>query len=169
MANFIVKRILSFLVSLVIISVIIFSVMHTIPGGPFDEEKMPLSPAAREKLLKMYGLNEPLYIQYLKYMWNALHLNFGKSYQSPGEEMIDLIQRTLKISALLGGLGLAWAIPIGLFLGILSSVKANSFIDYFCTIFTSYTISIPVYVSSIFLVFIFSLWLHWLPTGGFGG
>jgi len=169
MALYIIKRVFSCLVSLIIVTIIIFSMMHSIPGGPFDEEKMPLSPAAKEKILKMYGLDEPLYVQYLKYMWNALHLRFGKSYQSPGEEMVDLIKRTLRVSAFLGGLGLAWAIPIGLLLGIISAIKSSSFVDYLCTAVASYTISVPVYVSSIFMVFIFSLGLHWFPTGGFGG
>jgi ABC-type dipeptide/oligopeptide/nickel transport system permease component len=169
MAIYIIKRIFSFLFSLIIITIIIFSIMHSIPGGPFDEEKMPLSSAAKEKIMKMYGLDEPLHVQYLKYMWNALHLNFGRSYQSPGEEMVDLIKRTLRISAFLGGLGLVWAIPVGIFLGIISAAKLKSYIDYLCTVFTSYTISVPVYVSSIFLVFIFSLALKWFPTGGFEG
>jgi len=169
MIIYIIKRIFSSLVSLIIVTIIIFSMMHSIPGGPFDETKMPLSPAAKEKILKMYGLDKPLYIQYLRYMWNALHLRFGKSYQSPGEEMIDLIKRTLRVSAFLGGLGLAWAIPVGLLLGIVSAIRPNSFIDYLCTALASYTISVPVYVSSIFMVFIFSLGLHWFPTGGFEG
>ena len=169
MTIYIIKRIFSSLVSLIIVTIIIFSMMHSIPGGPFDETKMPLSPAAKEKILKMYGLDKPLYVQYLRYMWNAVHLRFGKSYQSPGEEMIDLIKRTLRISAFLGGMGLALAFPLGLLLGIISAVKPNSFIDYLCTALASYTISVPVYVSSIFMVFIFSLGLHWFPTGGFAG
>ena len=123
MVVYIIKRILSSLVSLIIVTIIIFSVMHSIPGGPFDEEKMPLSPAAKEKILEMYGLNDPLYVQYFKFMWNALHFNFGKSYQSPGEEIIDLVKRTLPISAFMGGLGLAWAITAGLLLGIVSARK----------------------------------------------
>ena len=169
MTTYIIKRIFSSLVSLIIVTIIIFSMMHSIPGGPFDETKMPLSPAAKEKILKMYGLDKPLYVQYVKYMWNALHFRFGKSYQSPGEEMTDLIKRTFLVSAFLGGLGLALAFPIGLLLGIISAIKPNSLVDYLCTALASYTISVPVYVSSIFMVFIFSLGLHWFPTGGFGG
>ena len=167
MVVYIIKRILSSLVSLIIVTIIIFSVMHSIPGGPFDEEKMPLSPAAKEKILEMYGLNDPLYVQYFKFMWNALHFNFGKSYQSPGEEIIDLVKRTLPISAFMGGLGLAWAITAGLLLGIVSARKPNTFLDYLCTAFSSYSISVPVYVSSIFMIFIFSLKFHWFPSGGF--
>lgn len=169
MTTYIIKRIFSSLVSLIIVTIIIFSMMHSIPGGPFDETKMPLSPAAKEKILKMYGLDKPFYVQYVKYMWNALHFRFGKSYQSPGEEMTDLIKRTLLVSAFLGGLGLALAFPIGLLLGIISAIKPNSLVDYLCTALASYTISVPVYVSSIFMVFIFSLGLHWFPTGGFAG
>lgn len=169
MIIYIIKRILSIIFSVIVVSIIIFYLMHGIPGGPFDEEKMPLSKETKDKIMKMYGLDQPLHIQYLKYMWNALHLKFGRSYQSPGEEMIDLIKRTLRVSALLGGLGLAWAIPTGIFLGIISAVKSNSFIDYLCTAFASYTISVPVYVSSIFMIFIFSLGFGWFPTGGFAG
>ncbi|HOR42612.1 MAG TPA: ABC transporter permease [Atribacterota bacterium] len=169
MAIYIIKRAFSILFSILIVTIVIFYMMHSIPGGPFDEEKMPLSQAAKDKIMKMYGLDQPLYVQYLKYMWNALHLEFGRSYQSPGEEMVDLIKRTFRVSAFLGGLGLAWAIPAGLFLGIISAVKPRSLIDYLSTIFSSYTISVPVYVSSIFLIFIFSLKLGWFPTGGFEG
>lgn len=141
--------------------------MHAIPGGPFDETKMPLSPETRAKIMKMYGLDQPLYIQYLRYMWNAFHLRFGKSYQSPGEEIVDLIKRTLRVSAFLGGCGLAFGFSTGLLLGSISAMKPNSIIDYLCTAIASYTISVPVYVSSIFLMYIFALGLHWLPTGGF--
>lgn len=155
--------------SVVVVTIIVFTLMHNIPGRPFDEEKMPLSSAAKDKIIKMYGLDQPLYIQYLKYMWNAMHLKFGKSYQNPAEEMIDLIKKTFSVSAFLGGLGLAWAIPFGILLGIISAIKPNSFVDTISTWFSIYAISVPIYVSSIFMIFIFSLKLGWLPTGGFEG
>ncbi len=169
MASYIVKRVLSSLVSLFIVSIVIFSMMHAVPGGPFDADKMPLSQAEKDKIMKMYGLDKPLYVQYLDFMWNAVHLRFGKSYQSPGEEIPQLIGRTLPVSALLGGIGLAYAIPLGLLLGGLAARRPNSAADYLCTALASYTISVPVYVSGIFLVLIFSLGLHWFPTGGFAG
>ena len=169
MASYILKRVLSSLVSLFIVSIVIFSMMHSVPGGPFDADKMPLSQAEKAKIMQMYGLDRPLYVQYLEFMWNALHFRFGKSYQSPGEEIPQLIARTLPVSALLGGLGLAYALPLGLFLGSYAARKPNSFADYLCTVLASYTISVPVYVSGIFLVLVFSLGLHWFPTGGFAG
>ena len=169
MLKYVVKRVFSALVSLVVVTMIIFSMMHAIPGGPFDEEKAPLPPAAKAKLMEMYGLDRPLYVQYFKFMVSAARLDFGKSYQSPGEDIIDLIGRTLRVSALLGGLGLAYGIPVGILLGIVSAMKPSSLIDYVCTFVASYAISVPVYVTSIFLVFIFSLGLHWFPTGGFSG
>jgi len=169
MLAYIIKRALSLLVSLILVSIIIFTMMHAIPGGPFDEEKMPLSPETRAKILAMYGLDKPLYVQYLRYMWNAVQLKFGRSYQSPGEEIGDLLKRTMRVSAFLGGLGLAYAFPLGLLLGIVSAMRPNRLIDYLCTTIASYTISVPVYVSSIFMIFIFAIGLHWLPTGGFRG
>ena len=169
MALYILKRILSIMFSVVVVTIIVFTLMHSIPGGPFDEDKMPLSDAAKEKIMKMYGLDQPLHVQYFKYMWNALHLRFGKSYQNPAEEIIDLIKKTFSVSAFLGGLGLVWAIPFGILLGIISAIKPKSFVDIFSTWFSTYTISVPIYISSIFMIFIFSLKLGWLPTGGFGG
>lgn len=169
MLRYVTKRVLSVLVSLFIVSVLVFSMMHGVPGGPFDADKMPLSQAEKQKILKMYGLDKPLYVQYLEYMWNALQLRFGKSYQSPGETIPQLIARTLPVSGLLGGLGLAYSIPLGLFLGALAARRRNSLADYLCTSLASYTISVPVYVSGIFLVLLFSLTLHWFPTGGFSG
>ncbi len=169
MLSYITKRVLSSLVSLFIVSIVIFAMMHSVPGGPFDADKMPLSPAEKQKIMKMYGLDKPLIVQYANFMWNAVHLRFGKSYQSPGEEIPQLIARTLPVSALLGGLGLLYAIPLGLLLGALAARRPNSFADYTCTALASYTISVPVYVSGIFLILIFTLGLHWFPTGGFSG
>lgn len=169
MLKYIIKRVLSLFVSLILVSMLIFLLMHAIPGGPFDEDEMPLSPATKAKILEMYGLDKPLPEQYLRYMWNAVQFKFGRSYQSPGEEIGDLLLRTMKVSGFLGGLGLVYAIPVGLFLGIRSAMKPNSPIDYLCTIISSYAISVPIYVTSIFFIFIFAIGLQWLPTGGFKG
>ncbi len=169
MLIFIAKRFLSLIFSLFIVTIIVFTIMHNIPGGPFDEDNMPLSKVTKEKIMKMYGLDQPLHIQYFKFIRNALQLKFGTSYQYPGEDIIDIIKKAGKVSAFLCGMSLLWAVPLGILMGIISAIKANRWIDYLFTAFSSYHISIPVYVNSIIMIYIFSLGLKWLPTGGFDG
>jgi len=166
--KFILKRFASLAISLVIVSLIIFLMMHLIPGGPFDEGKMPLPEQVKAKLLKQYGLDKPLIVQYFNYIKNALRFNFGYSYQSPGETISELLGRTGKVSALLGGMGLLLAIPLGLLLGIISALHRNSIVDYFASLLSIFGITVPTYVASMLLVLIFSIWLKWFPAGGWG-
>ena len=93
MIGYIINRILSIVFTFFFISVLVFVLMHAIPGGPFDPVDMPLSDSAKAKILKQYGLDQPLYVQYFKYMWGVLQLDFGIPYQSPGETVLELIGR----------------------------------------------------------------------------
>ena len=80
------------------VSILAFLLMHSVPGGPFDEEKSPLPPAARANILRKYGLDRPLYEQYARYMWSAAQGDFGISFQSPTETVTQLIGRTWPVS-----------------------------------------------------------------------
>src|SRR4051795_9748281 len=104
MVMYLLGRISGIVVVFVIVSVMAFLLMHSIPGGPFDEEKAPLPPAAKENILRKYGLDRPLPEQYVRYMGSALHGDFGVSFQSPTETVTELIGRTWPTSMLLGGL-----------------------------------------------------------------
>src|SRR5881275_2309924 len=104
MVVYLLGRISVIVVVFVIVSILAFLLMHSIPGGPFDEEKAPLPPAAKENILRKYGLDRPLPEQYVRYMWSALHGDFGISFQSPTETVIQLIGRTWPVSIQLGGL-----------------------------------------------------------------
>lgn len=130
--------------------------------------KMPLSESAQMRLKQQYGLDKPLIIQYWNYMKNAALLKFGYSFQNPGETVLELIKRTLPVSALLGGIGLLIAIPVGILLGIISAVRRNSVIDYTATLISIYGITVPLYVTSVLLVLIFAIWARLLPAGGWG-
>ncbi len=168
MLLYIVKRIGSLLVTFFIVSVLIFSLMRALPGGPFDEDKMPLSEAAKEKLNEQYGLEGPLYMQYLRYMWGVLQFDFGIPFQSPGETVVELLARAWPPSLTLGGLGMAVGTPIGIFLGIAAALRRNSAIDYTASFVSTLGITIPIYVISLMLMLIFGVWLNWLPTKGWG-
>lgn len=169
MFKYIVTRILGLIGVLFIVSVITFSLMHAIPGGPFDEEKMPLSAEAKENILRKYGLDKPLYEQYGRYMWNAVQFDFGIPFQSPGETVTDLISRTWPISMQLGGMGLAIAFTMGILLGIISAVRQNTWLDYATTAIATLGFTVPPFATSILFIVLFATIYRILPTGGWGG
>ncbi len=156
------------MITFFIVSIVIFVMMRSIPGGPFDEDKMPLSPETRAKLMQQYGLDGPLYMQYLKYMWGVIRFDFGIPYQSPGETVTELLARAWPPSLVLGGLGMLIGTPIGIMLGIAAALKRNSWIDYIASIVSTLGITVPVYVISLVLMLVFAIWLKWLPTNGWG-
>src|SRR5512142_1473447 len=93
MVRYILGRLAGLLFTFLMVSIITFSLMHAVPGGPFDEEKQPLPAAAKANIMRKYGLDKPLYVQYFRYMWNALHFDFGIPYSSPTETVTGLIAR----------------------------------------------------------------------------
>lgn len=168
MARYLLGRLIGLVVVFVIVSIVAFVMMHSVPGGPFDEEKAPLPPAAKANILRKYGLDRPLYEQYLRYMWNALHGDFGISFQSPTETVIDLIARTWPTSMALGGLTILVALTSGITFGIIAAVRQNTWIDYVVTFISTLGITVPNFVIAIWLLLLFSVQLRWLPTGGWG-
>jgi ABC-type dipeptide/oligopeptide/nickel transport system permease component len=168
MARYLLGRLIGLVVVFVIVSIVAFVMMHSVPGGPFDEEKAPLPPAAKANILRKYGLDRPLHEQYLRYMWNALHGDFGISFQSPTETVIDLIARTWPTSMALGGLTLLVALTSGIAFGIIAAVRQNTWIDYVVTFISTLGITVPNFVIAIWLLLLFSVQLRWLPTGGWG-
>jgi ABC-type dipeptide/oligopeptide/nickel transport system permease component len=126
----------------------------------------PLPPAAKANILRKYGLDKPLYEQYARYMWNALRGDFGISFQSPTDTVIQLIGRTWPVSIQLGGLAILVAFTSGLLFGIIAAVKQNTWIDYLVTFISTLGITVPNFVIGIWLVLIFVVRLRWLPTGG---
>jgi peptide/nickel transport system permease protein len=150
----------------VIVSIMAFVLMHSVPGGPFDETNQPLPPAAKENILRKYGLDRPLYEQYFNYMGNALHGDFGISFQSPTETVMQLIARAWPTSMQLGGLAILLAFSVGLIAGTLSAVYQNTWIDYVVTFVSALGITVPNFVIALWLLLAFAVGLGWVPTGG---
>jgi ABC-type dipeptide/oligopeptide/nickel transport system permease component len=142
--------------------------MHAIPGGPFDEDKMPLPPAAKANFLRKYGLDRSLPEQYFRYMGAALQGDFGIPFQSPTETVAELIGRTLPVSAQLGGITLLIALPLGMLLGILAATHQNTWLDYLATFLATLGLTVPNFVLAIWLLLALAANLKVLPTGGWG-
>lgn len=168
MARYLIGRLGGLVLVFLMVSVVAFLMMHSIPGGPFDETQMPLPPAAKANILRKYGLDQPLYVQYLRYMGSALQGDFGFSYQSPDETVIGLIGRTWPVSIALGGVTVILAMGAGLILGTLAAVRQNGPLDYFVTTVATLGLTVPNFVVAIWLILIFAVQLRWLPIGGWG-
>jgi ABC-type dipeptide/oligopeptide/nickel transport system permease component len=169
MGRYLAVRIAAILGTLLIISLFVFAVMHAIPGGPFDEDKMPLPPASKANILRSYGLDRPLPEQYVRFLWNIVHLNFGVSYQSPGESVVHLLARVWPVTAHLGAMALAIALAGGLSLGVSAALRQNTPADYLTTGVAVFGLVVPHFVLGSLLILGFSTALGWLPAGGWEG
>jgi ABC-type dipeptide/oligopeptide/nickel transport system permease component len=168
MITYLVQRLSGLVVVFFLVSVVAFLLMHSIPGGPFDEAQMPLPAAAKANILRKFGLDQPLHIQYLTYMGNALRGDFGISFASPTETVTELIGRTWPISIMLGGSTVVVALSLGILLGILAAVRQNTFMDYAVTFIATLGLTVPNFVIALWMLMVFAVQLKVLPLGGWG-
>lgn len=185
LAAFVLRRLLWLLPTLAAAVVITFALMRAAPGSPWNatiDASAPggpnaeqFSPAAIEALNRHYGLDRPWPEQLLKYAANALRLDFGESYEYPGQPVRELLLRNWTHTAVLGSLAFAVVVPVGLGLGLLSSGVRGSILDYALTTITTVGGAIPNFVIGIFLILLLSVGLYrfsggayFLPSAGFG-
>jgi peptide/nickel transport system permease protein len=166
MLLYLLGRLAGIVLVFLVVSMLAFGLMHSIPGGPFDETNAPLPPAAKENILHKYGLDRPVYEQYALYMWNALHGDFGISFQSPTESVGQLIARVWPTSMELGALAIIIAASLGLTSGIVAAVNQNTWVDYLVTFVSTLGLTVPNFVVALWLLLVFAVGLGWLPTGG---
>jgi ABC-type dipeptide/oligopeptide/nickel transport system permease component len=169
MTRYIVRRILFFIPVLFIIALITFVTMRTIPGGPFDfigDKALP--PTVVANLEARYHLDDPLWRQFVDYLWGVVRLDFGPSYRQRGRTVNDIIGGTLATSAQLGAVSLLLSVLIGLPTGVLSALKQNSIVDYVSTFIAVVGRSVPTIVMGPLLMWIFALQLGLFPTSGWG-
>jgi ABC-type dipeptide/oligopeptide/nickel transport system permease component len=151
---------------LLVISLITFILMHSIPGGPWDELKMPLTGIQRQNMLRSYGLDKPLPEQYLLFLKNLVTLNLGYSFVHRSETVNEFFARAWPVSAWLGLMTMFVAFPVGLLLGYIGAFRQNTIWDYLSTTLALSGFVIPSFVLGVATVVIFSIILKWLPPGG---
>jgi oligopeptide transport system permease protein len=144
---------------------ITFFVMKAVPGDPFASEKA-VTPAARAALEAKYGLDKPLFEQYLNYLSGALHFDFGPSLKQRGREVTTIIMDGMKTSAKLGVIALILATVLGILLGALAALRRNTIIDRFIMVLTTAFVSMPSFIMGSLLLILFSIQLGWLPANG---
>jgi ABC-type dipeptide/oligopeptide/nickel transport system permease component len=169
MSIYVLRRLLWVLPSLFVVFTLTFILVHATPGSPWDESDKPLPAAVKENLARQYHLDDPLPKQYVDYLVNVLHGDFGPSYRSVERSVSDIIGATLPVSAMLGLGAMLFAIVVGVPLGALAAVKHNTWIDYVASLITVTGLATPPFVRVSLLIVFFSIALGWLPTGGWEG
>ena len=145
MVKYVLKRLGYILVTLWIIITCTFFLMKNLPGTPFDAERFSImTPAQQEKVLEMYGLNDPVPVQYVKYIGNMLRGDLGTSFTYVNQDVAKVIGSRLGPSALIGLQAVLIGLALGLILGVLAAWKHNSGIDYFTMILAVLGVSVQI-------------------------
>lgn len=137
------------------------------PGGPFARERQ-VPPEVLAALNKQYHLDEPLWQQFGRYIWDLLHGDFGPSFKYKDFRVTDLILQGFPTSLQLGLLAISLALVIGLTLGIWAALRQNTIVDYSTMGVSMLGIAVPNFVVAPVLTLVFGLMLGWLPVGGWG-
>ncbi|MSU73483.1 MAG: ABC transporter permease subunit [Opitutus sp.] len=165
MFRFITSRFLQSLVALFFVISATFFMVRFVPGGPFTAEKA-VTPEILRNLEAHYGLNQPLWKQYLDYLGSLCHGDLGPSFKYPNRTVNEIIADKLPVSAELGAISLAIALVLGVGLGTLAAVRRNSWLDYTASSFGMIGISVPTFVVGPLLVLAFAIHLRWFNASG---
>jgi len=168
MLSYALRRTLGLLPTLLIIITLSFLILRLAPGGPFDQEQT-LPPAVRANLEHLYGFDQPLPEQYLRYLGALARLDFGSSLKERDFTVTELIRQGLPVSAALGALAIVLALLAGLPAGIGAALGRGGATDHLTTGATALALALPSVVTGPLLALIFGLTLHWLPVGGYQG
>ena len=163
--NYLIKRLLMALLTIFLVIAITFFVMHAIPASPFSSEKAK-SDAVIAALEAKYGFDKPVPVQFLNYLWNILHFDFGLSTGWVGNTVIDLIMGGFAYSARIGFTAGVLAIILGVIFGSIAALKRGKALDRVIQVVTTAMVSMPSFVMATILLLVFALQLGWLPSMG---
>jgi len=168
---YIVRRLLIVIPSILLVYTMIFVLIQITPGGPWDRVagRRPIPEEIKERLNETYHLNDPIHVQYLSYLWNALHGDLGFSYHQKARPVADIIRDFLPVSIQLGLA--AWLVSntLGITAGVLSALSPNSLFDRITSFLGVAGISIPPFVGITLLILFLARGLHLVPTAGWEG
>jgi len=169
MLNYILKRVSVAIPTILILIAISFLLMHSAPGGPFTSER-PLPDEVLKNIEAKYGLDQPMYLQMINYVWGVVaHFDFGPSFRYRDRTVNDIIAQGFPVTLKYGSWAFIIAVLSGITLGVIAAIRQNTFIDYFAVGFSISAQVLPNFVMAPILVLIFTLYLGWLPGGGWEG
>lgn len=167
MLRYVIGRLLGAVPTLFVIVTVAFFLIRVAPGGPFNLER-PLPPQIMENLRAYYGLDQPLFQQYLSYLQGLVTLDLGPSYVYRDFTVDELLRQGLPVSIQLGGTALLLALVVGAALGTYAAVRQNRPGDVGVMTLAMVGITIPNFVMAPVLTLVLAIWLGWLPAGGWG-
>ena len=169
MHKYVLKRILLLIPVLLGVSLLVFAIMSLTPGDP--AQLILGENAPKEAVLKLreeMGLNDPFFMQYFRFVKNAIMGDFGRSYTT-GREVFGEIFARFPNTLILAVIGIIISVCIGIPIGIISATRQYSFLDSFSMVIALLGVSMPVFWLGLMLILTFSVKLGWLPSGGFDG
>lgn len=153
------------LITIILITTLTFTMMHSIPGGPFTRER-PVPDEILRALNAKYNLDDPLPVQYLNYMKGLITFDLGPSYSKIGTTVNDLIESGFPASAKIGLMATVIIVAIGIPLGVISALKQNKPIDYAVMFLATLGITVPSFVVATVIIYFFAGKLGWIPSFG---
>ena len=173
LARYIARRFAQLVPVLFLVSLMIFSIMHALPGDPVQlmlagAESGAVTPERQEELRELMGLNDPLHVQYFRFIGGAVTGDLGSSVRLR-EPVIDLILERLGSTLALALSGIAVAVFIGMSTGVLAALKQGSWVDTASMVLAYIGVSLPLFWLGLLLILVFSFWLGWFPPAGATG
>ena len=166
MLKYILKRLLAGVLTMVVLITVAFFMMHAMPGGPFSpSEEKNVPKQVLERIAASYGLDQPVWKQYLNYWKNLLNGDLGVSYKTIGT-VNEKIANHFPCSARVGGLAVVFSLLVGIPMGLIAALYRGKVADFTTLALATIGISVPVFVLSLLLGYLFSYKLKWLPTYG---
>ena len=165
MLRFVFRRLLQLVPVLFVIVTLTFFMVRFVPGGPFTAEKA-VSPEVLKNLNAHYGLDQPLWRQYLSYVGHLIQGDFGPSFKYTNRTVNEIISAKLPASLELGGIALGIALLFGLPLGILAAARRNTWLDYLFSSTGLIGICVPTFVMGPILALVFGIYLKWFNVSG---
>ncbi|CAN5624105.1 ABC transporter permease [soil metagenome] len=170
MGRYLLRRLIQSVPLLLGITILIFLLLQATPGGPLAMSENPASSGrvtaeTLSRLRARYGLDDPMYLQYLNWLKGTVQGDWGSSFNT-GRPVLTMIAERLPTTLQLTGLSLLVTLLIALPIGIISAVKQYSWFDYLATSFSFFGISIPGFWMALMLVYVFAFQFDWLPNAG---
>lgn len=169
MLKYILKRLGIGLITLLILSTITFFGVRAMPGDPFEQENKVMAPETYAALQEKFHLDKPLSEQYVIFLKNAVHGDFGESISKKGQQVSDIIALRFPVTAKLGSIAFCVAMFIGLVLGITSALTKHRWVNSLITVVATLGVSIPGFLFALLIMIVFAVKLKLLPIVGLQG
>jgi oligopeptide transport system permease protein len=158
------RRLAMLLPLLLVISFLAFALVHVAPGGPFDRERQPVSPEIKRQIEARYHLDEPIWKQYLRYLGDLAHGDFGPSLKYRSQNVNDIIAQGLPVSMTLGLTAFAFAMGVGIPIGYLTAVRRGKWLDHAGSFFAILMVCVPGFVVAPLLIMFLAIKWRLLPV-----